>query len=364
MATRIIFTVTNDLNFDQRMIRICTSLSKVGYDILLVGRHRKTSTPCIPQPFQQKRLPCFFDKGKWFYLEYNLRLFVFLLFQRTTVYCAIDLDTILPVLFASVIRRKQRVYDAHELFCEMEEVVSRPAIHRMWRGIEKFAVPRFSYGYTIGACYAEEFYTNYGVRYDIVRNATVLQLDHQPSEPDDYILYQGAVNEGRSFETLIPAMKQVNSRLIICGEGNYFEQAKALCTQCALDHKITFTGYVKPDHLKLFTQKAKIGITLFTHQGKSNFLSMANRFFDYMHAGVPQLCVDFPEYQRANEVAEVAVLINRTDEDTIAEALNDLLQDAAHWQKLRANCLTLRQVYCWQEEEKKLVHFYKNKLHV
>ena len=35
---RIIFTVTNDLNYDQRMIRICNSLSQRGYDIKIIGR--------------------------------------------------------------------------------------------------------------------------------------------------------------------------------------------------------------------------------------------------------------------------------------------------------------------------------------
>ena len=46
-----------------------------------------------------------------------------------------------------------------------------------------------------------------------------------------FIIYQGAVNEGRSFETLIPAMKEVNARLIICGNGNFFNQVKQLIAE-------------------------------------------------------------------------------------------------------------------------------------
>ena len=33
---------------------------------------------------------------------------------------------------------------------------------------------------------------------------------------NQFILYQGAVNEGRGLEVLIPAMKNVNSKLMIC----------------------------------------------------------------------------------------------------------------------------------------------------
>src|SRR5215472_3995613 len=96
---RLAFTVTNDLTYDQRMIRICTSLSRGGYHVTLIGRKQKTSVALSSQPFFQKRLHCFFQKGKAFYIEHNIRLFFFLLFKRSDLICAIDLDTILPCYF-------------------------------------------------------------------------------------------------------------------------------------------------------------------------------------------------------------------------------------------------------------------------
>lgn len=358
----IICTVTNDLNFDQRMIRICSSLSKAGYDVTLVGRLRKSSLPLKEQPFKQKRLYCFFDQGKFFYIEYNIRLFFYLLFASTDVYCAIDLDSILPNYWASVLRSKKRVYDAHELFCEMDEITSRPAIYKVWKSIERYCVLKFKHGYTIGECYAEEFYSMYGVKYEVVRNATVLQpLTLQPSQ-SKYILYQGAVNEGRCFETLIPAMKQVNGQLIICGEGNFFEQAKALVKTHQLEDKITFKGYIEPQQLKEYTRNAYLGITLFTNQGKSNYLSMANRFFDYMHYGVPQLCVAYPEYKKVNSKYEIAVLLEELDEQSIANAINAFLENTTLHDRLQQNTLKAREEYCWQVEEQKLITFYNQLL--
>src|SRR5690242_5506869 len=93
---RLIFTVTNDLNYDQRMIRICNSLAKAGHKVLLIGRKKKDSVHLQSQSFKQKRLHCLFQKGKWFYAEYNIRLFIYLLFKKADLICAIDLDTILP----------------------------------------------------------------------------------------------------------------------------------------------------------------------------------------------------------------------------------------------------------------------------
>ena len=117
---RIVFTVTNDLSYDQRMQRICTSLANAGYNILLIGRKLKNSVALKEEIFEQKRLRCFFNKGFLFYAEYNTRLFFFLLFVQMNAVCAIDLDTILPCYFVCGLRGKKRIYDAHELFTEMK----------------------------------------------------------------------------------------------------------------------------------------------------------------------------------------------------------------------------------------------------
>jgi len=356
---KIICTVTNDLNYDQRMIRICTTLQAAGYDVTLVGFKRKASKPLIQQPFKQFRIPIIAEKGKILYVDYWIKLFFFLLFKRIDILCAIDLDTILPIYYISKIRRKKRVYDAHELFTDLKEVISRPTVHKMWTWIGNHTVPHFKYGYTIGECYAEELKKRYGVNYAIVRNATILKPLELTKKTDRYILYQGAVNVGRCFEQLIPAMKNVDATLIVCGEGNFYEQALTITKQCGLENKVIFIGYVPPDQLTKYTQTAWIGITLFEETSLSNKLSLANRFFDYMHYAIPQLCIKYPEYEKINAQYEIASLIENPTPDSIASALNKLLRDQDYYEKLQQNCIEARKVYCWQEEAKRLLDVYK-----
>ena len=109
----------------------------------LVGRKLKRSIPLKQLPFNQKRLPCFFTKGFPFYAEYNLRLFFFLLTKKMDGVCAIDLDTIIPCLLVSKLKKVKRVYDAHEYFTELKEVRTRKFVKGFWTAIEKFAVRRF-----------------------------------------------------------------------------------------------------------------------------------------------------------------------------------------------------------------------------
>lgn len=204
---QIYFTVTNDLTFDQRMNRICNSLAGTDFDVMLIGRRLKNSKPLQQKLFKQHRIRCFFNKGFLFYAEYNLRLFFFLLFKKMDGICAIDLDTILPCLFISKLKRIQRIYDAHEFFTEMKEVRTRPAVQKFWLAVEKFAVPKFQYGYTVSESLANEFKLRYKKNYITIRNMPVLQALTPVAIEEKYLFYQGAVNEGRAFEYLIPAME-------------------------------------------------------------------------------------------------------------------------------------------------------------
>lgn len=357
---RIVFTVSNDLNYDQRMHRIAGTLANSGYRVLLVGRRQRQSKPLSQTGFTCKRLSLFFSKGFFFYTEYNFRLFVFLLFQPADIFCAIDLDTILPVYFAGKIRGKKRVYDAHEWFTEQKEVISRPYIHRFWLAIEKFAVPRFPHGYTVNDHIRSAFRKRYQVEYAVVRNLPrLMALPEKKAGPEKWILYQGAVNEGRCFETLIPAMQKVPARLLICGGGNFFTQTRALIQQYRLADKIELKGYLSPQELAALTPHAHIGITLFEREGMNQYYSLANRFFDYMMAGVPQVCVNYPEYAAINRQYGFACMIDNTDADSIALWLNNLLNDDVLYAKLRQNCLEARAQLNWENETAGLTDFYK-----
>ena len=358
---KIIFTVTNDLSYDQRLQRIAGTMAEAGYEVLLTGRKRKGSIPLKPETYAQKRLDCFFNEGFLFYMEYTLRLFFFLLFQKTDIICAIDLDTILPVFFVTFLKRQKRVYDAHEIFTEQKEVLSRPFIHSIWLMIERYAVPKFKNGYTVNRSIADELEKRYGVTYVLIRNLPKnYTLPSLSPNPEPWFLYQGAVNEGRCFETLIPAMKKVNAKLVICGKGNFFEQTRRLIKENGVENKVELQGYISPADLLNITPFAFAGITLFEKEGMNQYYSLANRFFDYTMAGIPQLCVKYPEYVNFNKEFNVATLINETDSQTIAKALNNLLADAVFYSVLRQNCLKAREKWNWEYEQNSLVNFYKD----
>jgi hypothetical protein len=377
---KIFLTVTNNLVYDQRMQRICVSLASAGYRVTLVGCDRKGSPPLSPMPFQQVRLPIKNEKGKLFYLEYNYKLYKYLVNEDMDALCAIDLDTIVPVYLASKKKGIPRMYDAHEFFTEMIEVKRRPHIHYVWKQIEKWLVPKFQFGYTVGQAIADDLKQLYGVRYVLVRNmphftqplnikgklpplvTQIMEAFNEKCSPDlPIVLYQGAINEGRALHALADAMRSVNGRLLLAGDGNLETELKAYIEQIGMEHKIFMCGMVPPADLRYLTALCDAGITIFDAYSKNQYYSLANKFFDYIMAQKPQVCVNYPEYAAILKQFPVAVTMEDTQPGSIARSLNKLLEDHVLYKDLKNICNIAAQELNWEKEEQKLLETW-NKL--
>lgn len=361
---RIICTVTNDLNYDQRMIRICTSLTRAGYEVRLVGRKTAQSTPLKEQVFKQKRLPCYFQKGKLFYLEFNLRLLFYLAFQKTDIICGIDLDTLVPAFLVARLRNKICVYDAHEYFSEVPEVIHRPMTKKVWETVASLIIPKLKYCYTVGEMLSKVFQDQYGVPFSVIRNMPFRQdaLVPQPvsngNEPR-ILFYQGAVNEGRGIKELIDAMADLEHyQLWIAGDGDLKTAMEQKAAASGYAGRVFFLGKVTPEKLKELTPRAWLGMNLLENKSLNYYYSLANKYFDYVQAGVPVIQMQFPEYQRLNEQFETALLIENLDAPSIVKAVLTMDRDQLLYKKLKTNCCQAAEAWNWENEESVLIEFY------
>jgi glycosyltransferase involved in cell wall biosynthesis len=89
---------------------------------------------------------------------------------------------------------------------------------------------------------------------------------------------------------------------------------------------------------------------------------LANRFFDYLHAGTPQLTSNFPVYHQLNKTHQVSLLIEEISPVSIANHLNLLLNDDKLWQQIHQNCIEASAEWNWQTESNTLIQFYEQAL--
>ena len=356
----MLITVTNDLTYDQRMARIAGSLQRSGYTVTLIGRQRPSSVTLAAKPYQQKRLFCFFEQGKLFYIEMQMRLFFYLLIHSFDIIYAVDLDTLLPATIVSRIKRKKLIYDAHEYFSETPEVVRRPRVQKVWEWVAKKCIPRADTAITVSHSLAEELSARYKQPFNVIRNMPELRpLDKDqafnqniPKHSSAYIiLYQGALNEGRGLEAAISAMQYITDvELWLAGEGDLSAALRAQAIEQGVEDKVRFLGYQQPEQLWQITQQAYIGLNLLENRGKSYYYSLANKAFDYIHAHVPAIHMNFPEYKNMQAQYETALLIPDLDEKTIVAAIRRLIADKALYDRLQQNCVEAKREWCWEGE--------------
>ena len=376
MGKRIIFTVTNDLRYDQRMLRICTTLSAEGYEVALIGRQLTSSIPLQPQPYQQIRIKyLLFTTGKLFYLEYNLRLLFFLLFQSFDAICSIDLDTSIPGILISKIKGKPHLFDAHELFTHTPEVARRKFIQKIWESVQKFTFKHTNAAFTVGPAIAQYFEEKYNKPVAVVRNMPIKSGATNPNNPlspawqskidalqgQRFILYQGALNEARGLESMIHAMTEIPAILVLAGEGDLSQTLRNLTQSLNLEHKVIFLGMVTPNELPQLTKQAYIGYNVSQNAGLSYYLSLNNKFFDYTQSHLPSLINPYPEYKQLLSEFQVGLLTEPKVESIIEQA-SELLNNPSLYQELKSQCIAACEKWTWEQETPKLLSIFESSL--
>ena len=360
---RIYLAVTNDLVTDNRVHKVASTLLKSGAIVTLIGRIKSSNTPVIDRPYNTKRFKLIFKRDACFYIEYNIRLFLFLLFRRFDIIVANDLDTLLASYLVSKIRSKKIVYDSHEYFTEVPELVNRKFPKKVWKHLEKKILPKIKYAYTVSECIAKTYSKLYGINMQIVRNVPYLNKKSQEKEikksDTKTILYQGSLNVGRGLEQMIDAMEFIdNANLIIIGDGDITNQLKERIQSKKLENKIEFKGRIPFEDLMIETSKADLGIALEENLGLNYYYSLPNKLFDYIQAGVPVLVSPFPEMQKIVNEYNIGTVYDHKTPQALADKINEIFDLENRYQKWKDNTRTAAQELCWENEEKILIDIY------
>jgi len=365
--TRIYFSVTNDLVGDQRVHRIISTLQRKGASVCLVGRKKNNSLPLDNREYETYRLRMLFEKGFLFYACFNLRLFLFLLFRRKIdILVANDLDTLPANYIISKIRKTILIYDSHEYFTEVPELIGRERVRNFWLIIERKILPALKNVYTVSQPIADAYSEKYGVEFEVIHNYPLREKSIDSYKlpfatgGDKLLIYQGAVNMGRGLEILIDAVAEMDGvKLIIAGDGDIRNSLGKKVTENNLESKIILLGKIPFKQLHSLTRIADAGVSLEEDMGLNYRFAMPNKLFDYIQAGIPVLVSDLPEMKKIVEEFKIGMIAVSRDREAIKKLLTILLFDEkqrAFWkQGIEKAAIEL----CWENEEGKLIGIFK-----
>jgi glycosyltransferase involved in cell wall biosynthesis len=357
---KIIVSVTNDISTDQRVEKVCNTLLNAGYEILLLGKKNEKSKP-LQRNYSTKRISVFFKKGILFYAEFNLKLFFILLFTKKNMLLANDLDTLLPNYIVSLLQRKKIVYDSHELFPEIPELVNRPFAKNVWTGLEKMILPKLKNTYTVCNSIAEFYNNKYATDFKTIINLPTKKKIVKSTFPFNYtdekiILYQGAINVGRGLELMLETMPFLeNCIFVIIGDGDIFESLKQETITKNLTHKIYFLGRKNPEELHKLTPLANLGISIEEDLGLNYRFALPNKIFDYIQANVPILVSDLPEMKRIVIDYKVGEIVAEREPKKLAHQIEKILEKDFSTALKKA-----KETLIWEHQEQLLLSIFKD----
>ncbi|HBH49173.1 MAG TPA: glycosyl transferase group 1 [Bacteroidales bacterium] len=359
---KIVLAVTNDIVTDNRLHKVANTLCQNGYEVTMVGRRFSHSVNLFSRSYATRRFKLWFNKTILFYANYNLRLLFYLLKVPVDIIVANDLDTLPASWLAAKLRKKVLVFDSHELFTEVPELVKRPLVKRVWALHEHLLVPGIDYGYTVSQPIQQYYQDKYNKSFELIRNLGLFRFDQEFKQnyKETIILYQGSINVGRGLELMVKTLPLLeNTKMWIIGQGDILNRLKNLVVELGLEDRVIFFGRIRLDDLWKYTQKAHIGISLEEDLGLNYRYSLPNKLFDYIQSRIPVIVSDLPEMRKLVEKFQIGeILRNRTPESLaslVEKIKGDKSAQTVYQQKLE---LAAREL-CWQREEEKLIKLYR-----
>ncbi|ALO15599.1 2-deoxystreptamine glucosyltransferase [Salinivirga cyanobacteriivorans] len=333
---KILILLNSDLFHDARIIRQANAAAETG-EVFIYYVADKQKTPKalnpaiklhnIPYPgnIRQK-----IKKHTCIHREYD---FMAQYIQKQRMKCDKIIANDLPTLRTAIQLKKRGyckgvIYDAHEIYTEtikqffpgkgtmsgVKRIVVSLLTNIMvfcGRRYERKAVKKVDEMLTVNESLAEFFAQKYKIKKPTVVRSIPATPDRKEQSVDlkkrfqwphnsVILLYQGVLNPGRGIRISMEALTQLpdHYKMVIIGDGPLKSSFETLAEAKHLTARIKFIGQIPNNLLAGYTQGADIGLCLMEPINLSKKLSLPNKIFEYIHAGIPVLGSDLPEIKQ------------------------------------------------------------------
>ncbi len=269
------------------------------------------------------------------------------------------------------------LYDSHEYFLSRAE---HEWMHWTRRNVDRWLCRRLEHGHfgeietTVGV--SESIVNAFrdrvpGGSYLCVRNLPINESGPPPIERSSIIidqlgldpstkiaLYIGFVTGGRGITELIESAQYLPDGVVIAllGGGRQLEEQQARARSLGVEHKVHFLGHVPQSEVLTYAAGADCGVSLIQPTCLSYEWSLPNKIFQYIHAGLPVLCSDFPDMGDVVRRWDVGATVDPSDPSKIAAAIEALVSDPASLARMRANCrAAVEEELNWDRERQKIL---------
>ncbi len=355
---------------DHRCYKLASSLRRMGFEPIILCDKPRHALGEAWSGFDIRILSpvSHLDSFAKAFAIFHLRLFVTLLFTRSKTWISLDCPPLFTLAAMGKLRGAEVVYDSHELFPETPMVLSRPARKRFWTLWHDAGVRLVRRIIAVSPACADWFARKYpGHALFLLPNAPPLKAQapvaQAPSGSQGIrLIFQGGLRVASGLpETFAamalpyPGMQELS--LDIYGDGPERPSLEAAAQRCGVQDRVRFHGQVPFEALREPMGRAHIGIHLMQPVCGSFALTLANKLFDYAHAGLPVLLSDNPSHQALLRDSKVGVAVDSFSPEAIAKGLQALVEG---WDGFHGECLRAREIWHWETFADDLPSFLEN----
>jgi glycosyltransferase involved in cell wall biosynthesis len=393
---RVVMFLYRDFDLDSRVEREARSLVTAGYEVEVLARQGQALPDReVRDGYAIRRLSLqsrpsdavlrFSGGGGLGPLRRLASRFYYFLIWRTwtrraaeaalerpaVLYIGHDLDGLRPGVRAKRSSGCPLVYDAHELYPDMA-TKERPDYElRGWIAYERRLIRHADLVFAATPSRAEEMRRRFEIELPrVLRN--VPEISHA-AEADSRVelrteleipaearllLYLGVLQRTRGLEEAIRALRLLPSdHLVMMGSdyAGYVDDLLELAAEIEVSDRVHLREPVRPHEVVAVARQADVGLVLNHRVGLNNYLSLPNKIFESVAAGVPVVVSDFPDMAELVRQYDVGETCDPTDPADIARAIEALTTDPDRHRELGENAHRAALELSWERESERFL---------
>lgn len=175
------------------------------------------------------------------------------------------------------------------------------------------------------------------------------------------VCYVGGIFVERGIWEMLRAVSKSDTTLKLAGKFSP-ESLQSDVEQSELWKMVDYQGFIGRAEINEMLAQSMAGLLLL-HPMPSYVESLPIKLFEYMSAGIPVVCSDFPLWREIVEKHGCGVCVNPFDADAVSQAIQKIVNNVEYASQMGRNGRNaVEKQYNWDSQAKALIVFYESLL--